>query len=94
MAVALVTRLMGLTTTRSWRFLTRQQQEKMLTRVLKEESMPDVSVKQPKPPQMLMIDLHNLLTDEDYRYLPRDRQVAAIESVLEPYVAEYKPCAY
>ena len=91
--MALVTRLMGLTTTRSWRFLTRQQQEKMLTRVLKEESMPDVTVKQPKPPQRLLIDLDALI-HSDYRYLPRDRQVAAIESVLEPYVAEYKPCAY
>jgi hypothetical protein len=45
----------------------------------------------PKPPQMLMIDLHNLLIDEDYRYLPRDRQNAALEGVLERYVKEYRP---
>lgn len=55
--------------------------------------MPDVPVKQPKPPQMLMIDLDDLI-QSDYRYLPRYRQIAAIESVLEMYVAEYKPCAY
>jgi len=46
----------------------------------------------PKTPQMLMIDLHNLLIDEDYRYLPRDRQNAALEAVLAQYVKEYKPC--
>jgi hypothetical protein len=54
--------------------------------------MPKDQPKQAQPPQMLLIDLHNLLIDEDYRYLPRGRQNAALQGVLEKYVREYRPC--
>jgi hypothetical protein len=48
--------------------------------------------KQTRPPQMMLIDLRDLILSGNYKYLPTDAQRRILEELLAQYVKEYKPC--